>query len=289
MSPVGRSTLVSLGGNKLLAISVPYELAFSDDAGATWEGPMPAETLPDGRTCYTDVAHTPLVEGNTVTFFAYATIEEGYKHWRENQIWGEAFLRRYDLGRREWEDPVFLPEEWGLNEGSIVRAKNGDLLVACRAQMIGTPILSDHWDGLATLRSSDNGKTWSQPVRHFLYGHHHVNLLHLPDGRILMTHVARVGELDGRPYHGVETVTSLDNGVTWDWEHRYLLFRWPNSQVMHSPRSSLRSDGSILTIFQHDAVYSCADEQFPGSAQRLYLGNVSAVIWRLQDAPAVRG
>ena len=54
--------------------------------------------------------------------------------------------------------------------------------------------------------SSDNGKTWSEPAHHFLYGCHHCNLLALPDGRILMTYAARIGELDGMTYHGVEAV-----------------------------------------------------------------------------------
>lgn len=280
VSPVGRSTLMSLGGQKLMAISVPHELAFSDDAGATWDGPGPAAQLPDGRPIYTDVTYNPLVEGNTVTFFAYSTVEPGYEHWRENQIWGEAYLRRYDVGKREWGDPCFLPGHWGLSEGSLLRTADGNLLAASRAQMIGTPILSDHWDGLVTLRSSDNGVTWSEPVHHFLYGYHHVSLLHLPAGRILMTYVARVGELDGRPYHGVEAVISSDNGATWDWEHRRILFRWLNSQVMHSPRSILRRDGTILTIFQHDSAFSCASESIPGSKERMMLGNVSAVIWQ---------
>ena len=40
-------------------------------------------------------------------------------------------------------------------------------------------------------------------------------LAFLPDGRLLMTHAARIGELDGRIYRGYEAVVSEDNGRTW--------------------------------------------------------------------------
>lgn len=39
-----------------------------------------------------------------------------------------------------------------------------------------------------------------------MYGQVHHSLLTFPDGRILMTYVARIGELDGRTYNGHEAV-----------------------------------------------------------------------------------
>ena len=54
---------------------------------------------------------------------------------------------------------------------------------------------------ILTTRSMDDGKTWATPDAHELHGHVHHNLLTLPDGRILMTCAARLGELDGRLYH----------------------------------------------------------------------------------------
>jgi len=95
-----------------MAVSLQHALSFSDDAGETWKGPGPAAKLPDGRTISTDIAHVPLVEGNTVTFFAYALIEKGYQHWMEGHIWGAGFVRRYDLDKHEWGDPLFLNEKW---------------------------------------------------------------------------------------------------------------------------------------------------------------------------------
>jgi len=61
---------------------------------------------------------------------------------------------------------------------------------------------------------------------YFKYGKTHSELLTLPNGDILLTYAIRMGELDGKIYHGIEAVFSHDNGVTWDWVHRYILFRW---------------------------------------------------------------
>ena len=114
-----------------------------------------------------------------------------------------------------------------------------------------------------------------------------MNLLTLPDGRILMTYAARIGELDEMTYHGVEAVLSRDNGATWDWKHRYILFRWPD-QVTHSPQSVRLSDGRILTIFLHGFSYSWTDDGQPARTKEgvngvnlIHLGNVSVVIWSL--------
>jgi hypothetical protein len=284
LSPVGRSTLVSLGGNRLMAVMVSLQqICFSDDGGATWKGAEPILKLSDGRTLNTDVPYTRLVEGQTVTFMTYVEEQPGYSHWEDStDIWTRAVMRRYHLDTHTWDEPYLFPREWGLCEGAVTRAKNGDLVAAFRTQMRGGEHAdTDHWMGLATSRSTDNGKTWSPPVHHFRYGYHHVSLLNLPDGRILMTYAARVGELDGKPYHGVEAMISHDNGATWDWQHRYILFRWLNCQSTHSPGSALLSDGRILTIFLHDAFFTYVDESIPGSAERK-MGNVSAVIWRPQ-------
>ena len=56
---------------------------------------------------------------------------------------------------------------------------------------------------------------------------------------------ARIGELDGKTYHGFEAVFSSDHGVTWDWEHRVILYRCP-TQSPHSPQSVCLPDGRIV-------------------------------------------
>lgn len=39
-----------------------------------------------------------------------------------------------------------------------------------------------------------------------------------------MMYAARIGELDGRTYHGHDAVLSHDNAKTGDWDRRYILF-----------------------------------------------------------------
>ena len=259
-------------------------LRFSEDAGQTWGDPEPMPELPDGHPFYTDVAYTHLVEGNTITF-AGSTRTDVHANWQEGNLFTQGVIRRYHLDTRTWDEPHLFPRDWALNEGSLVRASNGDLVAAFRTQMVGVPIHSDHEMGLATLRSTDNGKTWSQPAHHFLYGYHHCGLILLADGRILMTYAARIGELDGMTYHGVEAVLSSDHGVTWDWGRRWILFRWPHPST-HSPQSVCLSDGRIFTVFMHDTRYSWTDQEGHPWKDKLTLGHpahVSVVIWHIPD------
>ena len=80
--------------------------------------------------------------------------------------------------------------------------------------------------------------TWSWPKVHSLYAHVHSSLCRLPDGRLLLTYAARVGEIDGVLYHGHECVVSHTHGETWDWEHRFVVFRGVDgAQVRPQPRA----------------------------------------------------
>ena len=178
-----------------------------------------------------------------------------------------------------WDKPIALPKEWCTSEGAITRAKDGALVVALRtAQAPGLPSYSDHWRRITTARSIDDGHTWKDKHVYFKYGKTHSELLTLPNGDILLTYAVRMGELDGKIYHGIEAVFSHDNGVTWDWAHRYILFRWPMHQSMHSPASVMLSDGRILTVF----LYHYDTPWGKGAIGLQNLGMVSAVIWTPQ-------
>ena len=71
----------------------------------------------------------------------------------------------------------------------------------------------------------DDGKTWTDHQVHFRYGKVHTEMITLRNGDILLTYAARMGELEGKMYHGIEAVLSRDNGRTWDWDNRFILFR----------------------------------------------------------------
>lgn len=282
-----RCTPISLGGAKLMLHGFPTAgeneacLCFSDDAGSTWGEPEPLPVLPDGRAAHSDVAYHPLVEGDTVTFLLWTPVEPGYTDLESGALFTEAVLWRYHLDSHSWDEPVFLPRQWGLNEGSLVRASDGALVAAMRTQVVGQKPPDDHWMGMATIRSTDEGKTWTTPARHFHYGHHHCSLRNLPDGRIMLTYVSRIGQLDGQTYHGVEVVLSHDHGITWDWDRRYIVFRTADN-CPHSPQSVVLSDGRVLTVVMDHIRSTWTDRpEFEQVSEIKQISRVSAMIWSL--------
>ena len=78
-------------------------------------------------------------------------------------------------------------------------------------------------------------------------------------------------------YHGIEAVLSRDNGKTWDWDRRFILFRWAMHQSMHSPQSIELADGRILTVFGYH--YDARWNEGPLGAPGYPLGITSAVLW----------
>lgn len=279
---------IGLGDSRLMLFGSERNVGgqflwFSDDAGETWGDPEPIPALADGRETWQH--GSVLVEGDTVTTLSYAEPLTKDDSWLEGSVSrGGTWLRRYRVDKRRWDAPIQLPP-WPTSEASVTRARNGDLVISLRTSMPGVPVHSDHWRGITTSRSADDGKTWSDPDHHLLFGYVHSTLRTLSDGRILMTYASRIGELDGMNYHGIEAVISDDNGLTWDWQGRYILFR-SDGPGTHSPESVELSDGRIFTILMHGQNYSwdCRQEgsrwdEGKWKGYLNFLGNVSAVIW----------
>jgi len=265
----GRARPVNLDGKKLIAIG--GNVVRSDDGGETWGEPTPHPLrLSDGKQTWSH--GSILVEGDDLWVISYS---EGKPHGPADWTAYSWLWRSRDAGRT-WETPIALPPEWCTSEGSVTRAKDGALVISLRtAQQPGMPSHCDHWRRITTARSMDDGLTWTDHQVHFRYGKIHSKLLTLPGGDLLMTYAARMGELDDQLYHGIEAVLSRDHGKTWDWDNRFILFRWAMHQSMHTPESVLLSDGRILTIFlyHYDAPWG------NGSFGSTVLGITSAVIW----------
>jgi hypothetical protein len=265
---------IALGGQHLLLIPMDDDgfLSFSDDGGRNWSKKTPFPKLGDGRTTYHK--GSVLVEKGVVTgVFTTSGKPRGPTQWRAYSL-----LRRSRDGGRTWKEGIWLPPEWQTSEGAITRADDGALVVALRtAQPPDYPSFSDHWRRLTTARSLDDGQTWTDHQVHFKYGKVHSDLITLKDGRILLTYAARMGELDGRIYHGIEAVVSRDHGRTWDWDKRFILFRWAMHQTMHSPCSLQLSDGRILTLFLYHYGARWGQSGVGGSGRTV--GITSAVIW----------
>jgi len=134
--------------------------------------------------------------------------------------------------------------------------------------------------------SRDNGQTWSE--LHWLYewGRHHASMVVLPDGRIVMSYVVRLGYTDtpdGFHRFGIEAVVSSDHGKTWDLDHRYLLSVWTGiikddleHNVCQSTSTLLLPDGQLLTAF---------GTGFRNPDPGIYNMEVGLVQWRVNDQP----
>ncbi len=269
----GRGQLVPLGGQELMCYG--HTIWFSKDGGKTWDESVEVPE-PEGGYSWSSKG-SMLVEGDDISRIQYI-----YGQGLSGGTVKSVLHHSHDRGRT-WEKRVEVPEFHG-SEGSIVRAPDGSLVATMRTSFTeeeghfptkGIPFLSDHWRGITTYRSTDNGKSWSQTQILNKYGHVHSELLLLNNGDILLTYAARIGELDGQTYHGIEAMLSHDNGKSWDWQNRFILFRCLSNDSMHSPISAQLSDGRILTVFMyHDPMRFCDDSLgIPG------IGHVSAVIW----------
>ena len=102
---------------------------------------------------------------------------------------------------------------------------------------------------------------------------------------MLLTYAARMGELDGQMYHGIEAVVSRDHGRTWDWDKRFILFRWAMHQSMHSPCSLQLADGRILPLFLYHYGAQWGKKGVGGAGRTL--GITSAVIWSTDPGKTV--
>jgi hypothetical protein len=122
----------------------------------------------------------------------------------------------------------------GYNETAIARLFNGDLLAALR---------SEKPQDVSLARSTDGGKTWSEPVVVTPANVHPADLLPLPDGRVLMACGYRVG-----PTFGVRALISSVDGK-FDWQNHFTLVDDATNRDCGYPSNILLNDGRVLTVY----------------------------------------
>jgi hypothetical protein len=229
---------------------------FSEDYGEAWGNPQAIPPGPEGGPFYQWDAM--LVDRDPATGSVVRLAETGYN---VSNGWSQAFIRFSADEGLNWSEALTVPQWSTINEVALVRARNGDLVAACRTDFRGkfrTQV--DHYEGLAVSVSKDDGHTWSERNRLYDWGRHHPSMVVLPSGDVVMTYVVRRGYPDtqeGFPQFGVEAMVSHDSGRTWDLDHRYMLAVWagnrkgPNCWWASSQATSsvLLPDGSILTAF----------------------------------------
>ncbi len=289
---VGHSLgLTYLGDGKLIMTS--SSRWFSSDYGETWEkwADVPPgiggagwglwDPMLVDRDPVTGKA-TRLMEGpHTVDNNAYYS-EHG-NDCSQGYVWFST-----DEGKT-WTPPAKVPQWKPVNETTFVRAKNGDIVAACR---IDYPAkfrkeLNDNYGGVGVSISKDNGVTWSKVKMLYQWGRHHASLVCMPNGDIVMCYLVRKGYRftpDGRPRFGIEAIVSRDNGKTWDLDHKYILTQWdwpyksPLISAWGGPcgtSSVVLPDGSILTTFR------TGRRAVPRGNDRYWPQDAELVRWRL--------
>ena len=288
------SALSYLGQGRLLATG-SQALWASDDFGETWTvRPLEASSLLrsawDPFLVVRDA--TGGVERLVLSFYRSTGEPWGTKEHPSSQ----AGLLFGDGQGQNWQSPRDVPQWGGVNEVNLLIAQNGDWVAACRTncperlahvaigrrqpgqenfdfdnprhmeahfatfQRRSGAAHWDHYCGLGVSISRDQGRTWSEVKPLFEWGRHHPSMALLPDGRIVMSYVVRLGypdTADGFPQFGVEAVVSRDQGQTWELEHRYVLARWVGNLQgeqayfcgVQSTSTVALPDGRLLTAF----------------------------------------
>ena len=283
--------LTYFGNGFLTTIPESGTRYFSRDYGMTWTETAPVPKGANGRDLY---HWDPLLvdrdrSGQIVRLAETRYNETGARRDDPKRKYSQGYLWfSEDLGK-SWSRETPVPAWHGVNEIALVRARNGDIVAACRTD---NPVRFtgelDMYSGMGISISRDNGATWSDLNPLYEYGRHHPSLVVLPNGDIVMSYVVRIGYTDaktGFPRFGIEAVISHDNGKTWDLDHKYILAHWTGKITgrnswwgLSQTTSTVQlSDGALLTTF------GTGFRNEP--TQPLCKMDVGLVRWRVSDKP----
>lgn len=259
---LGAATQLTYLGNGKLIIGTESQYWISRDFGKSWDMHSNVPKGSKGQVLYQwDPMLVSVDKGNkTVQLLETRYYQNGT--FDTIDYFSQACVRYSNDEGKSWDSEIVVPQWQGINEVVLCRAKNNNIVAACRTdnqkEFLGKNC--DQYSGLATSISTDGGQTWSELNHLYLWGRHHPHMLTMPNGDIVMTYVVRKGYDDdelGRLRFGIEAVVSRDNGKTWDIEHRYVLAS--NFSILKgdrdcwgSPQSTtnvLLPDGYILTAF----------------------------------------
>ena len=202
----------------------PSRFYYSLDRGKSFDGPY---RIPDfgqkGIAARTDY----LIDGkHDMTVFLTAAKSNGHE--------GRVICVRTHDGGRSWQFVAFVtPEPEGVDHAimpSSVRLSPDTIVTAVRYRQ---------WIDL--YRSDDNAKTWRHVSRPAPDTDNPPSLVHLTDGRLVLTYGRRTS-----PF-GIRARLSSDNGTTWGDE--IVLRKDGGSWDLGYTRSVQRPDGKIVTVY----------------------------------------
>ena len=288
---IGSATQLTYLGNGKLICGSEATYWSSVDYGRTWSEYAPVPPGADGKAMHQ--WDPMLVDRDPDSGKVVRLIETRYKDngtFDTEEYFSQGCVRFSSDEGKTWNKEVDVPQWKGVNEIVLCRARNGDLVAACRTdnprQFLGLD--DDQYSGLATSVSKDNGKSWAELNHLYAWGRHHPHVVTMPDGEMVMTYVVRNGytaDRDGLLRFGVEAVVSNDNGTSWDLDHKYVLAS--NSSVMMAPRknwgspqstaSALLPNGDLLTVF------GTGVRNVP--TQTIWKMDVALVKWHLSNEP----
>jgi hypothetical protein len=124
----------------------------------------------------------------------------------------------------------------GFSETAIAFVDDSTMIAAARSDK----------DGIHILRSSDSGRTWSEPIKVTRYEEHPADITIMSSGRVLLTYGRRI-----RPM-GCGALLSSDCGKTWDRSKEVLL---AGDGILNLdlgyPSTVQLDDGSIVTALYY--------------------------------------
>ncbi len=223
----------------------------SEDGGESWSGPRSFTGVLEhltgeerGASPYGKIVE--LADG-TLLMNVYTHDTEEYGHHLTHVI-------RSGDGGLTWGDPTTLPVQAG-DETALLALPSGKLLAAARRS------ISHVSQKVCITSSMDGGYTWSEPTD--VTGDMEIpaDLVHLADGRVLMTYGYR-----NAPF-GVRALVSRDEGGTWDHDNTVVLVNDSLRIDCGYPSSAQLDDGSVLTAYY---AYESAGPFQDGKIRGLY-------------------
>lgn len=277
-------------GRLMFTVNKSAQRFFSDDFGQTWPRSAPKPPTCSGMTM--EEWDPPMVDRDPKTGEILRLISTAHQGMRlafpnYSPHWGCVRISK-DLGQ-SWSADEFVPQWRGFHEMIMIRAANGNLVVAGKTTYLeenlwymNTVPEEHHYQGLAYSFSKDNGKSWSDVRILYRYGRHHASMVLMPNDDLVMAYVVRKGyprHPHGFEQYGIEAIVSHDHGQTWDLERPYVLHKWSANRKDENAWWA-SSQGTSSVLLPDGDILTCYSGGFRCGPENQYPRDIAMVRWR---------